>query len=62
MTYTLHYISADAPGDSATWSVYREEYVSIDHDEPIDGSQKHVSTHPTEDEANAEAHRLQRNV
>ena len=57
--YTLHYISADAPGDEATWSVYRERYISRDHDEPIDGSQEHISTHATEAEADAEARRLQ---
>lgn len=62
MTHTLHYISADGPGDAATWSVYREQYVSPDAEEPIDGSQEHVSSHPSEDAANAESERLQREV
>jgi hypothetical protein len=62
MTHALHYISADGPGDTATWSVYREQYVTPDDDEPIDGSQEYVSTHPTEREADAEARRLQGTV
>lgn len=56
--YALHYVSQDCPS-GATWSVYREQYVSRDHDEPIDGSQEHVSTHATEADADAEANRLQ---
>lgn len=58
-TYILHYTSADGPGDDATWSVYKEQYVNADADEPIDGAGEHVSTHPTEAEARAEAQRLQ---
>jgi hypothetical protein len=60
--YVLHYISADAPGDDAPWSVYREQYISRDHDDPIDGSQEYVSTHPSEKAADAEARRLQHTV
>lgn len=58
--YVLHYTSADGPGPNATWSVYSEEYGHPDADEPIDGTQRHVSTHATEGEADAEARRLQR--
>lgn len=46
-SYTLHYASADGPGD-ATWSVYREQYASIEDEDPIDGSQEYVSTHADE--------------
>lgn len=60
MTYVLHYTSADGPGEDATWSVYREEYESIAAEEPIEGSQVKVSTHPSEDEADTRAIRLQR--
>ena len=59
--YVLHYTSQDYPVGE-TWSVYREQYVSRDHDEPIDGSQEHISTHATEAEADAEARRLQLSV
>lgn len=62
-TYTLHYISQDVrPDVDGSWSVYREQYVTAQHDEPIDGSQDYVSTHPTEALAEAEAGRLQRKV
>jgi hypothetical protein len=60
MTYTLHYWSADGPGPDATWSVYREQYANFEDDEPIDGTQEHVSQHATEEEAQLEAIRLQR--
>jgi len=59
MTYRLHYVSADSPGLDAPWSVYVEEYADRDDYEPIDGSQRHVSTHPNMAEAEAEAKRLQ---
>lgn len=59
MTYALHYTSADAPGPDASWSVYREVYTSIDSNEPLDGLTVKVSTHPTEEAADAEANRLQ---
>lgn len=59
MTYTLHYVSADGPGLDATWSVYREEYVSVHHDAPIDGTQEFVSQHPSEEAARVESRRLQ---
>lgn len=57
--YLVHYTSADGPGNDATWSVYREEYVNLDAPEPIDGATTHVSTHATESLADTEAHRLQ---
>lgn len=60
--YVLHYVSQDVTMDGepmATWSVYREQYPHRDHDEPIDGSQEHVSTWPTEDRAREEAGWLQ---
>lgn len=58
-TYVLHYTSADAPGPDAPWSVYREQYTDVEDEEPIDGSQEHVSTHPNEAAAYTEAMRLQ---
>lgn len=57
--YALHYVSADSPGRDATWSVYREEYTTIESDEPIESATVRVSTHATEAEADAEATRLQ---
>lgn len=60
--YVLHYVSADGPGPDATWSVYREQYVSIDAVEPIEGSSVRVSSHADEDAADAEAQRLQRRL
>lgn len=62
MTYTLHYISANGPGPSARWSVWREEYHHVDDDEPIADRTVWVSGHDTEDEAFAEANRLQAGV
>lgn len=58
MTYRLHYTSADGT-DEGTWSVYREEYPDRNTDVPIEGTQEHVSTWPTEKEAEAEMLRLQ---
>jgi hypothetical protein len=60
--HTSYYTSADGPGPDATWSVYREKYASPDAAEPIDGTQEHVSQHPTEELADAEARRLQGGV
>lgn len=57
--YVLHYISADGPGESAPWSVYREFYPSDGDESPIEGTQVHVSRHATEYVAAAEAFRLQ---
>lgn len=57
-THTLHYWSDDGTA-AGTWSVYREQYASVDTDVPIDGTQEHVSQHASEVEAEAEAHRLQ---
>jgi hypothetical protein len=57
--YVLYYVSADWPTTFGTWSVYREEYVTPDAPEPIDRSQTHISTHPSEEAAYAEARRLQ---
>lgn len=60
MTYTLHYASQDGPGADATWSVYSEQYESIDSPEPIDGSQVLVASGlPDEDAAHREARRRQ---
>lgn len=56
--YLLHYTSQDAPG-SESWSVYVEGYHDAQTDVPIDGSQRWVSSHPSEAEADAEARRLQ---
>lgn len=55
--YLLHYTSQDV--GAATWSVYVEQYERREDSEPIDGSQRLVSTHPGEVEAHAEACRLQ---
>ena len=52
---TYYYVSKDPDGD--TWSVYAEDYPE-GSDEPIDGSQSWVSTHPTEQEAVDEAGKL----
>jgi len=63
--YTLHYWSADVGTDARglhTWSVYSEQYLTPQHDEPIDGSQRLLSTWPTEAQADAEARRLQQEV
>jgi len=59
VTYTLYYISADGPEPDSTWSVWREQYESIEHETPIEGTAEHVSQHATEAEADAEAVRLQ---
>lgn len=59
MTYLLHYTSADRPGDDSPWSVYSELYVHPEDNDPIEGTARLVSTHPTEAEADAEARRLQ---
>lgn len=60
MTYTLFYPTTDGPVPVTAWAVYREEYETVDHDEPIDGSQERVSGGwPTEAAATAEAERLQ---
>ena len=57
--YTHYYISEDL-GDGGTWSVYSEKYSEAEDDEPIDGSQKWMSSHPTFEEAQEESHRLHR--
>lgn len=59
MTYALHYASADGPGPDATWTVYREQYRSMESDEPISGLTVRLSTHTTEEDAETEARRLQ---
>jgi hypothetical protein len=60
--HEVFYISADGPSPTSTWSVYREEYLSPDHDEPIEGSTRRMSTWLTEDMAQAAATRLQSGV
>jgi hypothetical protein len=60
--YEVFYISADGPSPTSTWSVYREEYLSPDHDEPIEGSTRRMSTWLTEEMAQAAATRLQMEV
>lgn len=50
-THKLLYASQDVSAE--TWSVYVEEYETATDEEPIDGSQRLVSTH--EDEATAYA-------
>jgi len=57
--YRLHYVSADAPGEGTGWSVYREEYLTADHDEPIDGLTVRLHSGLTEKGAYAEANALQ---
>ena len=59
-TYRLHYVSADAPGTGGGWSVYREEYPTVEHDEPIDGLTVRLHSGLTEEGANAEANALQK--
>lgn len=41
--------------DDDTWTVYYEEYVDADLNEPIDGSTVSVGTFPTEEDADSEA-------
>jgi hypothetical protein len=60
MAYVLHFTSADHPGPDSTWSVYREEYVNVYDDEPIEGSTVWISSHMNEAVADHEARRLQR--
>lgn len=60
VTYRLHYVSADAPGTGAGWSVYREEYLTADYDEPIDGLTVLLHSGLTEAGAYAEANELQK--
>lgn len=62
--YVLHYVSADFDHERpnlVSWSVYREEYASLDDSdqEPIAGSTVRVSSHITATEAEYEAARLQ---
>lgn len=57
--YTLFYVSADGPGEGATWSVYREEYHNPYDDEPIDGSAVQVATVQNETVAHDIANYLQ---
>jgi hypothetical protein len=57
--YVLHYTSDDGTPEGR-WSVYREQYRTFEDEEPIDGTQEWVSSWPTEDAADAEANRLQR--
>ena len=52
---TYYYVSQDIDAD--TWSVYAEDYHE-GSEEPIDGSQSWVSSHPTQDEAINEAQKL----
>jgi hypothetical protein len=59
--YVSQDVARDADGSNFhvldTWSVYSELYDDPEG-EPIDGSQRLVSTLPSEHEAEAEAHRL----
>ena len=62
-TVTTYYVSQDVDDDReplSTWSVYAEEWEpeALAAGEPIDGSQRLVSTHESEDAAHAEASRL----
>ena len=64
-TITTYYVSQDvADGGEVlpTWSVYSEEWEpeSWEAGDPIDGSQRFVSTHESEAAADAEASRLYR--
>lgn len=63
MTYTLYYVSQDVTDDgatSSTWSVWREQYASVEADEPIEGTAEHIAQHPNQREADAHARVLQR--
>lgn len=65
---TAYYVSQDVRSNADgtnfqvldTWSVYSEEYHPDDWyaGEPIDGSQRHVSTHDSQSAAQNEARRL----
>lgn len=62
-TITTYYASQDVDDDReplSTWSVYAEEWEpeALAAGEPIDGSQRWVSTHESEDAAHVEASRL----
>lgn len=65
MTYTLYYASEDVHpergGGVGTWSVYSEQYESIESHEPIEGTTEMVSgNHPTEKSAQDYAKSKQR--
>jgi hypothetical protein len=53
-----YYTSADEPGDQSPWSVYSERYERAEDAEPIEGSWRYISRHPSQAEADAEANRL----
>lgn len=58
--HTSFYTSADLPAGD-TWSVYTEQYVNAEDDEPIDGSQELVeSGFPTMQAAEERASELYR--
>lgn len=65
MTYTLYYISEDmteheTPQPAGTWSVYSEQYESIEDADPIEGSTVHITGDLTEHEARYVANNRQR--
>lgn len=57
--YLSYYTSADMPGPASSWSVWSEWYESVDADEPIEGTSRHVSTHPDSDTADTMARHMQ---
>jgi hypothetical protein len=60
--HEVFYVSADGPSPTSTWSVYREEYLTPDAAEPIEGKTRLMSTWLTEELAQAAAVRLQAEV
>lgn len=57
--WVLFYTSADGPEPDSPWSVYVEEYLHPDSDEPIPNTQQFVARFPSEDEAKNAMLRLQ---
>ncbi len=61
--YVAYYASQDEPGTDSAWTVYREEYPSLDADGPIDGLTVVASAgHPDEDSAAFKAMVLQQGL
>lgn len=64
MTHALYYVSQDVDDGASllpTWSVYREQYTSIESVVPIEGTDVLVASGlPTEDEADRIARLRQR--
>jgi hypothetical protein len=58
----VYFVRADSEArkGSTTWSVYVEQYASLESIIPVSGSRQYVMTCPTKIEADRQAARLQR--